>query len=102
MNIVLRYACLLGIGFASLFAFISAGSVTGQMVVANSSEGVIVDPQDMAVWVLGAITVLGLWSVFRFMFGSLPLMLRDWYRDHKEKMATLAMAGVVCFVFVVL
>jgi hypothetical protein len=101
MNIVLRYACLLGLGLASLLAFISAGSITGQLVMAGSHSG-MVRPQEMSLWVLGVIVVISLWSVFRFMFGRFPLMLRDWYHNHKEKMATLAMAGVVCFVFVVL
>lgn len=101
MIVMLRYACLLGLGLASLLAFVSAGSVTGQMVMA-SSETTAMHPQDISTWVLGAIAALGLWSVFRFMFAGLPLLIRDWYRDHKEKMATLAMVGIVCFVFVVL
>ena len=100
MAILLRYACLMGLGLASIFVFVSAGAVTGQMVTARA--GAAVNPHDISIWVLGVITFLGLFSVFRFMFARLPFMLRDWYRDHKDKVATLAMAGFVCFVFVVL
>lgn len=101
MNVVLRYACLLGLGFASIFAFVSAGSVTGQMMVA-SGDAALIHPRDVSVWVLGLFAMVSLFSVFRFVFSRLPFMIRDFYRDHKEKMATLAMMGIVCFVFVVL
>ena len=101
MTVLLRYALLLGLGFASLFAFISAGSMTGQMVLA-SGEQAVVHPQDVSVWVVGAIAALSMFSVFRFMFARMPIMIRDWFRDHREKLSTLALAGAVCLVFVVL
>ena len=41
MTVLLRYALLLGLGFASLFAFISAGSMTGQMVLASGEEAAV-------------------------------------------------------------
>ncbi len=101
MVILLRYALLLGLGLASLFAFISAGSVTGQMVLASGEQAQI-HPQDMSVWVLGAIATLGIFSVIRFLFARVPFLLRDWFRDHKEKLATAALACGLCVFFVVL
>jgi len=98
---MLRYACLLGLGFASLFAFISAGSVTGQMVLASGQQGVM-NPQDVSIWVLGGIASLGLMSVVRFALGRFPIMVRDWFRDNKEKLATIILACIVGFFFVVL
>lgn len=100
MNIVLRYVCLLGLGVASLSGFISAGAVTGQMAVSGMDQA-YVDPRDMAFWVLGIVATISLFSVVRFLFARIPFMIRDWYRGHKDKLATLAMAGVICIVFVV-
>jgi len=100
MNILLRYACLLGLGFASLFSMISAGTVTGQVVMARS-DAALVHQQDMNIWVLGVVTLVSVFSVVRFVFARMPLAIRDCYRDHKDKLATLLMAGIVCFVFVV-
>lgn len=101
MNIVFRYACLLGLGLASLLIFINAGSVTGQMMVA-SGDAALVHPSDVSIWVLGLFAMVSLFSVLRFLFARMPFMLRDWYRDHKEKLATLAMVGIICVVYVVL
>lgn len=98
MTIVLRYACLLGIGLASLFVFLGAGSLAGR-VMANG-ETAAADPSTMNLWVLGAIAAAGLLSVFRFCF-RMPIAVRDWYRGNKDRIATLAMIGLVGLVFVV-
>ena len=98
MNIVLRYACLLGLGLASLAAFITAGAVTGQLVI-SGGEQASVRPHELGVWVLGLVTALSLLSAFRV---RIPFIIRDWIQDRREKLATLAMAGVICFMFVVL
>ncbi|GAB4237483.1 MAG: hypothetical protein Kow0032_23340 [Methyloligellaceae bacterium] len=102
MTVLFRYACLLCLGFASLFVFISAGAVTGQLMLADSQGAAAVNPQDMNVWVLGGIASLGLMSVVRFALGRLPLMIRDWFRDNKDRLATVALACIVGFFFVVL
>lgn len=100
MNILLRYACLLGLGLASLFYMISAGAVTGQMVLASANAGAA-SPRDLSLWVLGMVAFGSVFSVFRFIFARVPLKMRDCYRDHKDKLATLVMAGIVGFVFMV-
>lgn len=99
MNILLRYACLLGLGFASLFYMVSAGAVTGQMMLSSADAGAA-NPRDLGLWVLGIIVLGSVFSVIRACAG-VPLRIRDCYRDHKDKLTTLAMAGVVCFVFIV-
>ena len=101
MIILMRYACLLGLGLASLAVFLSAGAVTGQLMIANTSQD-YVHPHDLSFWVLGLVTLASLFSVFRFMFSRMPVMIRDWFQDRREKLATLVMAGAVCLMFVVL
>lgn len=45
MEILLRYACLVGIGLASLFTFVSATAVTGERLAAAGGYAVQ-DPAD--------------------------------------------------------
>lgn len=99
MYIFLRYACLLGIGLAALFYMIRAGAVTGEMMLSSADAGTA-NPRDLGLWVLGMIAFGSVFSVVRACAG-VPLRIRDCYRDHKDKFATLVMAGIVCFVFLV-
>lgn len=99
MNILLRYACLLGIGLAALYYMISAGAVTGQMMLSSSEAG-STNPRELGLWILGMVAFGSTFSVFRACAG-VPLKIRDCYRDHKDKFTTLVMAGIVGFVFLV-
>lgn len=101
MGILLRYACLLGLGLASLFAFVSASAVTGQRLAASGGYPVQ-DPADSAFMVLAVIGVLGLLSIVKFAVRGLPLLLRNWYEQRKGQIGTLMLAGVVGIVFLVL
>ena len=101
MTTVLRYACLLGLGLASLAAFIGAGALTGQMVMTGDGQPAA-QPADLGVWVLGAIMVLGFFSLFRFLFSVAPTLLRERFSDYLEKFATVIVVGLVCAAFVVL
>ncbi len=101
MVIVLRYAFLLSLGVASIFAFISATALTGQMLIAGSGHSVQ-NPEDMGVWVMAGMAVLTALSLFRFVFSGLPAMAKSWYRNNKDKLLTIFVAGIVCAVFLVL
>lgn len=101
MTTVLRYACLLGLGLGSLTAFISAGAVTGQMVMVDDGQPAA-HSADVGLWVLGLIMVLGFLSLFRFLFAVAPALLRERLSDYLEKFATIVMIGLVCIAFVVL
>jgi hypothetical protein len=98
MAIVLRYACLLGIGLASLFVFLSAGSLAGRMMAEGGTAAA--GPDAMTPWMLGVIAAAGLFSVLRF-FIRMPIALRDWYHANKDRIATLTLVGIVGLVFVV-
>lgn len=100
MGIVLRYACLLGLGLASILTFFNAGAVTGQRLAASGGY-VIQDSADMGFVILALIGILGLASVVKFILSGFPSLLRDFYDRNKGQIATLMMTGVICFVFLV-
>ena len=100
MGILLRYACLLGLGLASIFIFLSASAVTGQRLAATGGYA-IQDPADPGFVVLALIGIIGLASVVKFVVSGFPSLMRDWYDRRKGQIATLMIAGVICFVFLV-
>ncbi|MFQ5625068.1 MAG: hypothetical protein ACE5FM_00240 [Methyloligellaceae bacterium] len=100
MGILLRYACLLGLGLASIFIFLSATAVTGQRLAATSGYA-IQDPADTGFVVLALIGIIGLASVVKFAVSGFPSLMRDWYDRRKGQIATLMIACVIWFVFLV-
>jgi uncharacterized protein HemY len=100
MGILFRYACLLGLGLASIFTFVSATAVTGQRLAATSGYAVQ-NPADSSFMVLALIGVLGLLWMLRFVTRGVPSLMRNWYERRKGQLATLMMAGVLCMVFLV-
>jgi hypothetical protein len=100
MGILLRYACLLCLGGASLFTFVSASAVTGQRLAATSGYAVQ-NPADSSFLVLAVIGILGFLSVLNFTLRRFPTLVKDWYERRKGSIATLMMAGVICMVFLV-
>ncbi len=100
MGILLRYACLLCLGGASLFTFVSASAVTGQRLAATSGYAVQ-NPADSSFLVLAVIGALGFLSVVNFALRRFPSLVKDWYERRKGSLATLMMVGVICIVFLV-
>ncbi len=100
MSVLLRYACLLGLGMVSLFMFVNAGAVTGQMLASTSGYG-LQDPDDLPLYILAAVGVLGLMSVVRFVFSGFPQLMRDWYDRNLGNLAMLAMICVLGVVFII-
>ena len=102
MGIVLRYACLLGLGLASIITFLSASAsaVTAQRLAASGGDAVQ-NPASTGVVILALIGILGLASVVKFIVSGFPSLLRDFHDRNKGRIATLMMAGVICFVFLV-
>jgi hypothetical protein len=105
MSILLRYACLLGLGYAAIFTFVSASAVTGQRL-ASSSGYTIQDPSDSGFIVLAIIGVLGLFSIVSFVVRG-PSRFRDWqdrrrYERRRGHLGSLILACVIGVVFLVL
>lgn len=100
MLVVLRYAFLLALGAASIFAFVSAMAATGQMLIGNG-EYTIQNPREMSAWVLVGMAALSAASLLRFAYSGIPSMIKSWFQGNKDKLATLVVAGIVCVVFLV-
>ena len=100
MVIVLRYAFLLALGAASIFAFISATAVTGQMLIVGSGHS-IQNPQDLGIWVMAGMAALSAVSLVRFVFSGIPAMARRWYGDNRDKLFALVIVVVIGAVFLV-
>ncbi len=100
MGILFRYACLLGLGLASVFTFVSATAVTGQRLAATSGYA-IQNPAGSSFLVLAFIGILGFLSVINFVFRGFPALVRDWYERRKGQLGALMMVCVLGVVFLV-
>ncbi len=95
MYILFRYAFLLALGFVSIVAFVSASTVTGQML-ASTSGYPMQNPGDLPFYVLAAVGLLGFVSMARFVVSGVPQIVRDW-TDRKRR-SNYAMLAVVCLI----
>lgn len=100
MALIVRYACLLALAVGSVYAFLTATTVTGEKLLAEAGHRVD-DPGTIGVWIIAAMTAFGLLSVFRFVFARLPAMARDWYANNKERLMTLLLIGLVGGIFLI-
>ncbi len=105
MSIVLRYACLLGVGYAAIYTFISASALTGQRLAASGGYAVQ-DPADGGFIVLAIIGALGFFSIMVFVVRS-PLRYREWqnkrrYERRRNQLGSLLLACLIGVVFLVL
>ena len=105
MYILLRYACLLGLGLASVFAFVNASAITGQRLAASGGFAVQ-DPADSGIMVLAVIGVLGLFFGVKFVVRG-PSDMRNWferrrYERRRGQIGSLILACVIGMVFLVI
>lgn len=100
MSVILRYIFLLALGFGSFLAFVSATTATGQMFIAGNDLSTA-SQTSVGLWVLAIAAATGLSSVANFAFRRFPQMIVQWYGRNKERMVTLALGMLVCFVFIV-
>ena len=100
MVIVLRYVCLLALGGASIFAFISATAATGQLLLAESGR-TVENPESMGFWIFAVMAGVSLFSVLRFMFSRAPVAVWTWIKDNKDRLATLVLIVLIGGLFVV-
>jgi len=100
MGTVLRYACLLCLGLASIFTYVNVSAITWQRL-ASTSGYAIQDPADRGFIVLALICVLGLLSIVNSIVRGFPSMIRNWYDRRRGQINTMMMGGLICFVFLV-
>ncbi len=105
MSILLRYVCLLSLGYVAIVTFLSASSVTGQRLAASGGYAVQ-DPADSGFFVLAFIGLLGLFSIVSFVVRG-PSRFRDWqdrrrYERRRSQYGSLVLACIIGVVFLVL
>lgn len=105
MSILLRYVCLLSLGYAAIVTFFSASAVTGQRLAASGGYAVQ-DPADSGFLVLAFIGLLGLFSIVSFVVRG-PSRIRDWqdrrrYERRRSQYGSLVLACIIGVVFLVL
>lgn len=98
MVIILRYVFLIALGLASCYAFINASAGTGQILLAEAGHRVD-NPAAVGFWILFGMAAFSLMSMFRFVYLGIPAMFRGWLAEHKDKLVTLALGGIVCGIF---
>jgi hypothetical protein len=94
---VIRYAMLVAIGAASVWAVINASASNGQwlLVDAGQSGG----QSDVAFWLLACIATFITLSLCRFVIFGLPSMFGSWYQERKQWIYTLVCGGLLYGVF---
>jgi hypothetical protein len=94
---VMRYAMLVAIGAASVWAVINASVNNGQMLLVDAGQGA--GRSDVAFWLLAGVAVLITASLCRFVIFGLPSMVDGWYRERKQWIYTLVGGGLLYAVF---
>ena len=93
----MRYAMLVAIGAASVWAVINASASNGQWLLVDASQGG--GQSDVAFWLLACIATLIALSLCRFVIFGLPSMFGGWYQEHKQWIYMLVCGGLLYAVF---
>lgn len=96
----MRYAMLVAIGAASVWAVINASVNNGQMLLVDAGQGA--GQSDVAFWLLAGVAILITASLCRFVIFGLPSMVDGWYQEHKQWIYTLLGGGLLYAVFYLL
>jgi hypothetical protein len=94
---VMRYAMLIAVGAASIFAVINASTRNGQVFLVDAGQG---GPQgDVGFWLLASIAMLITLSLCRFVTFGLPSMVDGWVQENKRWIYMLLCGGLLYGVF---
>jgi hypothetical protein len=99
---VMRYAMLVVIAAASIWALFNVGATRAPMLLVDAgytSAAPSTASGDVALWLLGTIALLITLSLGRFVFFGLPSMVGGWYQEHKSWIYTLIGGGALYVVF---
>jgi hypothetical protein len=94
---VIRYAMLVALGAASVWAVFNAGASDGQWLLVDAGQGA--SQTDVAFWLLASIATLIMLSLCHFVILGLPSMVDGWYQEHKNWIYTLVGGGLLYVVF---
>ena len=93
----MRYAMLVAIGAASVWAVIDASASNGEMLLVDAGQSGA--QGDIAFWLLVCIATCITLSLCRFVFFGLPSMVDGWYQERKYWIYTLVGGGLIYAVF---
>jgi len=95
---IMRYAILITLAIASLYAMVSVGADNGQRFLVDAGQGAAT-PQNFFLWVLAGIAVLTTLSLCRFVVFGIPTLLGDWYANNKQWLGTLLLLALMSGAF---
>jgi hypothetical protein len=95
---IMRYAILITLAIASLYAMVSVGADNGQRFLVDAGQGAAT-PQNFFLWVLAGIAVLTTLSLGRFVVFGIPTLLGDWYANNKQWLGTLLLLALMSGAF---
>ena len=91
---VIRYVTLAALGAASIWALITVGASNGERLLADT--GHTGSERDIALWLMGAIAILIVFSLVRFVALGRTSLVDGWYEDHKQWIYT-AVGGALLY-----
>jgi hypothetical protein len=94
---VMRYAMLVALAAASIWAVINASASHGEMLLVDAGQGG--GQSDVAFWLLASVATLITLSLCRFVIFGLPSMFGGWYQENKQWIYMLVCGGLLYAVF---
>jgi hypothetical protein len=95
---IMRYAILITLAIASLYAVINASAESGQRFLVDAGQSGAA-PQDLYLWVLAGIAIVTSLSLYRFVVFGIPTLLGGWYSSNKQWLGTLLLLALMWGVF---
>jgi hypothetical protein len=95
---VTRYAILIALAAAAIWAVVNAGAETGERFLVDAGQGGT-SPQHLALWLLAGIAFVTTLSLGRFVVFGIPSMLGNWYQTNRQWLYTLLLGGLIWGVF---
>ncbi len=99
---VMRYAMLVALAAASVWALFDVSAARAPMFLVDAGQTGSAGsgaPSDVAFWLLATIATLITLSLGRFVFFGLPSMVGGWYQEHKHWIYTFVGGGALYAAF---
>jgi hypothetical protein len=95
---IMRYAILVTLAIASLWAVLSESADSGQRFLVDAGQGAAAS-QDFFLWMLAGIAVVTSLSLCRFVVFGIPTLLGGWYTSNKPWLGTLLLGALILGAF---
>ena len=94
---VIRYALLVALAAASVWAVINLSTSDAEVLLVDAGQSG--QAGNVAFWLLAAVATLITVSLCRFVIFGLPAMVDGWYQDHKSWFYMILFGGAAYAVF---